>query len=417
MPCTPPKLPESVDICSADLIPVPTETIEPRDVDAAWSDNPLEHEQTYYEAGIPNVCSEYKAAHDSYYEEAERITEQYHRETFRKGNVTIEYYKELEDKGTLIAIANMADGLNRLFPNTQNKVIALTGLGSAAGSHGDIDLSPLGSHIISTYVHEFGHIAQDDQHDTSNLQRLLLAAWDDKNYLIIKDSTYEKPVSGQMENGHIENQHELFASTFRAYFYDADQFVRFIKNASTPDAMKNFGLAMWSYMRDRVFHGKVFTADKKDPFPDASYSKYLSDFNKSPLDVVLAAYRGMDELNSTKSINDLRQFINISGVIAAMPSFLRMITDDGKLELRYFLYQCMYSNRREFLAKAKDMFAGSLPQPMRLELINIIALDCNVWSFFEDARPVLEAEAANGTENSKVLAQCILARYGRKKSK
>jgi hypothetical protein len=66
--------------------------------------------------------------------------------------------------------------------------------------------------------------------------------------------------------GHpMHNDNEFFASAAHAYSHHADRLVQYIQDPQTTPATRAYAITMWCYLRDDVFHGKIFTQDGKDP--------------------------------------------------------------------------------------------------------------------------------------------------------
>jgi hypothetical protein len=121
-------------------------------------------------------------------------------------------------------------------------------------------------------AHELAHVkfyADQEIKDREDLagfgkdpvwQALYIFGLGNKRYDLFLDTTY---TGG--EQGHpYDNESELFASSAMAYQLYADRLASRINQADANT--KKFGILVWNYLRDKIFHGKVFTSSGNDPF-------------------------------------------------------------------------------------------------------------------------------------------------------
>lgn len=67
--------------------------------------------------------------------------------------------------------------------------------------------------------------------------------------------------------GHpMHNDNEFFAGAAHAFSHHGDRLAQHIQDPRTTPETRAYATAMWRFLRDDVFHGKVFTQDGQDPF-------------------------------------------------------------------------------------------------------------------------------------------------------
>ncbi|MDL1873141.1 hypothetical protein FBR05_13225 [Deltaproteobacteria bacterium PRO3] len=134
---------------------------------------------------------------------------------------------------------------------------------------------------LPTLVHEMGHAVHSSRFKgNSSWSRVFEALLPGKNYEIIDDSNYI-PCSPDSPGHPYSNEGEAFASAFFSYYLGADTFRNYLESPSTPEIMKAAGALAWTFMRDQVFNGKVFTKDGKDPLAPSSFQKLLAEWPSS----------------------------------------------------------------------------------------------------------------------------------------
>jgi len=128
------------------------------------------------------------------------------------------------------------------------------------------DQLPRNVHVMGDLVHEMGHgiySKKFGQDKDWGLVYDLGLGWE--NYEIIDDSNYLPGADDSRGHPH-SSLTESFASAVNAYYLHADTFKAYIQNRATPERMRSFGRLAWCFMRERIFGGRVFTSDKRDPF-------------------------------------------------------------------------------------------------------------------------------------------------------
>lgn len=156
-------------------------------------------------------------------------------------------------------------------------------LGSAGENYSSISLPTescsdavtLHTWRLSSLVHEMGHglfeFGFKDRKDWEGVYEMSLGH---HNYEIIAEHNY---LEGCFMAGHPhEAPTESFASAVTAYFIFADHFVANINDPRIAEPIRDFGKLVWTFMRDKVFQGRVFTKDKTDPFKDVTFDQLMA---------------------------------------------------------------------------------------------------------------------------------------------
>jgi hypothetical protein len=139
------------------------------------------------------------------------------------------------------------------------------------------DEMPRDVRVLGDLVHEMAHgisykrgFTQDK--DWGTIHDLGLG-WG--NNEIIDDSNYYAGVDDSLGHPHTAPT-ESFASALTAFYLHADKFRDYIQHRDTPERMRAFGKLVWCFMRERVFAGRVFTSDGRDPFKGESTAQLLN---------------------------------------------------------------------------------------------------------------------------------------------
>jgi hypothetical protein len=159
--------------------------------------------------------------------------------------------------------------LNSYIPGKQvrhGSVFKVPGLSPAYLPDNSVDINILYPKAI---VHEMGHAIYtakytkqyyDGLGNNREWIRIFSLALGGNTHEIVDDSNYE---IDQDAFGHpYDNGSEFFASSVSAYVLFADDFLMSILDPSTPAMMRKVGIAVFCFLRDKVFNGKVFTVDK-----------------------------------------------------------------------------------------------------------------------------------------------------------
>lgn len=145
--------------------------------------------------------------------------------------------------------------------------------------------------IKMALAHEMGHgIFEKGFANDREWNRIFEFSLGGNHHLIVDDSSYIEGACYDASGHPYDNPTELFASSVQAYFLNADQFVAFIQNPQTAPPMKAFGKLVWSYMRDRLFGGHVFTADGTDPFASENTATLKAELMKIRPDIIRSAF-------------------------------------------------------------------------------------------------------------------------------
>jgi len=146
---------------------------------------------------------------------------------------------------------------------------------------------------LSTVVHLMGKAiyrnkSTADQQDWNLIFDLSLEA---RNFEILEPSNYLK-IPPQLVNSqfYLFTTFDLaiFDSSVYAYFLHADKLMDLINDSNTPDAKASWGILVWCFLRERVFQGRVFTSDGKDPFQDEKLESLLKSMGKRRLEAIIS---------------------------------------------------------------------------------------------------------------------------------
>lgn len=128
----------------------------------------------------------------------------------------------------------------------------------------------------SDLAHEMGHVIyRKGFWKDRDWEKVYWRSLVHRNYEILHDANYLRDAANDSVGHPWDDPDEAFASAVRAYFLNADQFASYILNEKTPPAMKMFGRLVWTFLRDRVFRGLVFTSDDRDPFSGERFEALL----------------------------------------------------------------------------------------------------------------------------------------------
>ncbi|MDD5593847.1 MAG: HEAT repeat domain-containing protein [Candidatus Margulisbacteria bacterium] len=128
-------------------------------------------------------------------------------------------------------------------------------------------------------------------------QRIYYFSLGNENFTLLRDSNYgqRKSVNVCRDGGlnrllHFENighpwdnATELFASSAMIYRWHAEELLKIILDPGTSTEKKRLGIAVWVYLRDKIFNGRYYSAS--DPFKGISIKDI--DITDNELDFVL----------------------------------------------------------------------------------------------------------------------------------
>lgn len=380
-----------------------------------WNNNPIDRDQLLLKRGLHRGCAEvddhYDGAVDKRYQKIIQATPQ--KALFvKKDAFSIQYLKGHTTEAELEKLGSLLMRLNAHFPKARRVHVDYTGRDSGIllFGAGPIRLSVAHKELntrLGQLTHEFGHrvFASHGFIDDKDLEKLLVSSWFAQNHLIVKDSSYIHPDSVDMDLGHIETADELFASSLRAYFHDADQFAAFIQNPTTPDHMKEFGKAIWSYMRDRAFKGQVFTTTKRDPFPDASHGRYNAKFTQDPHQITVDKFRAND-FNMMET-GPAEKYLDTERVITGLPGTIgEIMASGGHPGLTILVEISRNKNPEAFYLRALMLLDQPMKSEDRLYLLQLLGDYVGPREdLFVD---LLLEEHARGPAVGKEMALCLL---------
>lgn len=190
--------------------------------------------------------------------------------------------------------------LNRLMPGREVKmVLMLSKSMNTYGHYGHFIEVQVDIDLLSHIVHEMGHSVfdtklkrwQDIRADSPALytddyafSKVSTLSYENESWEIVDDSNYLIDPESDAQGHPYDNDTELFASGFTAFYRYPNQFLEAIHNEELPDSWRNFGKVMWVYMRDKVWNGqpkKVFALKGKDPFKEISFEDLTSSVGAS----------------------------------------------------------------------------------------------------------------------------------------
>jgi len=368
--------------CGAEFKPADQEAVP------QWSENPLERNALIRSHGLPSICKESSELQMVKQDEYRKLTGSMKKDAYQCGPFSVVHFEGLTSEEELGNLCDLATGLHQLFPTISPESIAYTGKmsGSAILGSGPITLSVMhrDEHVrLGRYVHEFGQRVFSSKFGIKkdpDLDKLLLASWYEQNYLIIKDSTYVHPELTMDALGHINSEDELFASSVFSFYYEGDQLASFIADPGTPPPMRSFGAAMWSYMRDKMFDGRVFTEDGFDPFPDTSYERYIANMTFDPNEIIIQRYMGGDYC--ILETGSMMSFVDLPSVFDKFAIYLEETASNGTAAgLRSFLFECSGKDNQKFISIARELLrnGGRLSRGARPEMLNLAGLHWGVY--------------------------------------
>lgn len=132
------------------------------------------------------------------------------------------------------------------------------------GSH--LRVGAVGDRMSCTLRHENMHEvrARLPEHVLHRVEEIYGEAMVADFGLIFNDEYYMKKF---LHAGHpMQNSNEFFASAAHAFTHHADAVAMLTQDPATPENVRAYAIPMWRFLRDDIFHGKVFTQNGQDPF-------------------------------------------------------------------------------------------------------------------------------------------------------
>lgn len=172
-----------------------------------------------------------------------------------------------ENQGKLKKMYDLIMQANALMPERPVNIVRLSQGGSPPNNCGYeyIDLPLDDQNYLDGLAHELGHslynLRQGSKRD-EHWEEIYNLSREDRRYELVDESNYKYL---QDAFGHPnEDPEEMFASAFGAYLMHPDELIAYIIDPDTPQKTKECGIAIFNYLRDEIFGGKVFC--QKDPF-------------------------------------------------------------------------------------------------------------------------------------------------------
>lgn len=187
----------------------------------------------------------------------------------------------------LARVTKLVAELNQLIPERPVTDVYPNSL-CQAGESWDGGVVILGNVSLETTAHEMGHsiyaqFITRDPHGAMIWEKLYEVALGFQNYELVRDQQYMPySVLSRMRLhcshfkglGHPwDSEGELFASALMVYRLHPDRFLYKLWDPATSGENKAFGKMLFVFLRDRIFHGKVFS--RVDPFAGETLCELL----------------------------------------------------------------------------------------------------------------------------------------------
>jgi hypothetical protein len=187
----------------------------------------------------------------------------------------------------LARVTKLVAELNQLIPERLVTDVYPNSL-CQAGESWDGGVVILGNLSLETTAHEMGHsiyaqFITRDPHGAMIWEKLYEVALGFQSYELVRDQQYMPySVLAQMRMrcshfkglGHPwDSEGELFASALMVYRLHPDRFLYKLWDPATSAQNKAFGKMLFVFLRDRIFHGKVFS--RVDPFAGETLCELL----------------------------------------------------------------------------------------------------------------------------------------------